>query len=265
MKKDLSLSEIKMLELEILKHFKSFCNENKISFYLSNGTLLGAVKYGGFIPWDDDIDVFVPREDYDRLVKIYKDSDRFKLFSSDRDENFRFTFAKLCDVTTLKTEKNIDNGVDLGVDIDIFPLDTCSDHIFKKTVQFKLKLFQNGCILSKFLSSKGKPFHKRLIIDLCRLVGFKYFSDSLIDVIKKEISLGSTYAGCLMWPVYGKAEIIPADVFADAVDVTFEGESFPAPVGYDIYLRSLYGNYHQDPPKEAQKTHHSFEAFQFDC
>ncbi len=262
MKKDLSLSEIKTIELEILKHFKSFCNENNISFYLSNGTLLGAVKYGGFIPWDDDIDVFVPREDYDRLIETYKNSEKFKLFSSQRDDKFRFTFAKLCDATTIKAENNIDNGVELGVDMDIFPLDTCSQQIFKKSILLKIKVLQNCCILAKFISSKGKPVHKRMVIDICRLFGYSFFAERLVKLIKRETSSGSAYAGCLMWPIYGKAEIIPADVFKDTVDVTFEGETFPAPAGYDLYLRSLYGNYHLDPPKEAQKTHHSFKAFQ---
>ena len=75
MKIELSLSDIKTIAFDILKHFAIFCEQNSIRFYLSNGTLLGAIKYGGFIPWDDDIDVFVPREDYDRLIKIYENNE----------------------------------------------------------------------------------------------------------------------------------------------------------------------------------------------
>lgn len=261
MKKELSLSEVREVAFKTLLHFKSFCQENNICFYLSNGTLLGAVKYGGFIPWDDDIDVFVPREDYDRLLKIYKDNKNYKLFSTDRNENFKFTFAKLCDATTLKIEKNIDNGIEFGVEIDIFPLDTCSVHILNKYTMLKIKILQNGCILSKFITSKGKPLYKRIIIDVCRRLGFSFFKERLVKITKREISYGSTYAGCLMWPVYGSSEFMPYEIFADTIELSFEGELFPAPVGYDTYLRNLYGSYENDPPVDKQKSHHLFSAF----
>ena len=75
-RREMSLSQIKQTAFGILCHFKDFCEKENIRYFLSNGTLLGAVKYGGFIPWDDDIDVFVPREDYDRLIRIFPDTDR---------------------------------------------------------------------------------------------------------------------------------------------------------------------------------------------
>lgn len=100
--RELSLDELREVELDILKTFHNFCEENKIKYYLSNGTLLGAVKYRGFIPWDDDIDVFVPREDYDRLISIFKDSEKYHLFAFERNERYRYLFAKLCDMATLK-------------------------------------------------------------------------------------------------------------------------------------------------------------------
>ena len=261
MKTELSLTEIKKLAFDILKHFKMFCKENNISFYLSNGTLLGAIKYGGFIPWDDDIDVFVPREDYDRLIEIYKNSDRYSLFSRERDPAYKFTFAKLCDMTTLKEETNIDNGVQLGVDIDIFPLDSCSEHILKSLVQKRISVYQKGCVLSKFISSEGKPIHKRCVIRSCRKLGFEFFCNRLTKTIGKEMKKGTEMMSCLMWPIYGKREIIPENDFAKTIEVEFEGEKFPAPVGYDIYLRSLYGDYKKDPPIDKQKSHHQYKAY----
>lgn len=261
MKKELSLSEIKVVVFEILCHFKKFCLENNIKFFLSNGTLLGAVKYGGFIPWDDDIDVFVPREDYNRLVEIYKDSEKYKLFSSEREPDFRFTFAKLCDMTTVKEEINIDNGVALGLDIDIFPLDCCTEHMMKKSVATRVKMNLLGCMLSKFKSTKGKPFFKRAVIRYCKIRGYDHFSKKMKKIITNEGKRGSTHKGCLLWQIYGVREVIPSDVFSETVWVEFEGEQFPAPKGYDTYLRSLYGDYPQDPPKEKQKTHHNYKGF----
>lgn len=259
---EMSLQEIKNTAFEILKSFKTFCEENNIKYYLSNGTLLGAVKYKGFIPWDDDIDVFVPREDYDRLITIYEDSQRYKLYSSERVEKYKFPFAKLCDMSTKKIEDNIDNGVDLGIEIDIFPLDNCTSHILKPRIINKLKRYQIACLLSKMQSTKGKTWYKRLIINYCKHKGYKHYADKLYCMVNKEKILGNTHKGCIVWPVYGEREIISAEFFSNTVELEFEGEKFPAPVGYDIYLRSLYGDYKKDPPIEKQKTHHFFKAYQ---
>lgn len=257
---ELTLAEIRAIEFDILKHFKLFCEQQGLRYYLSNGTLLGAVKYGGFIPWDDDIDVFVPREDYDKLLELYQNNDKYKLFSYEREPSYRFTFAKLCDITTIKEENNIDNGVQLGVDIDIFPLDSCTSHMLLSKVQRKIKIYQAGCVLSKFVSSQGRAIYKRCIIGYCKMRKYHYFHKALTKIVEKEKALGESYKGCLMWPIYGKREIVSADVFADTIEVNFEGERFSAPIGYDVYLRSLYGDYEQEPPKDKQKTHHGFRA-----
>lgn len=258
---EMSLKEIKKTEFAILKHFQKFCYDNNIKFYLSNGTLLGAIKYNGFIPWDDDIDVLVPRKDYDRLIAIYMDCDEYKLFSLEREPMYKFPFAKLCDMSTVKIEENIDNGVTMGLEIDIFPIDSCSKHVFRLHSSKRLRLYQIGCMLSKFISSKGKAFYKRIIINCCRILGFKYFCNRLIKAVEREASLGEDYRGCLVWPVYGEREIMPAEVFSDTVEVEFEGEQFPAPIGYDTYLRSLYGDYEKDPPLEKQRSHHKYTAY----
>jgi lipopolysaccharide cholinephosphotransferase len=261
MKTELSLPEIKTIAFDILKHFALFCEQNGIRFYLSNGTLLGAVKYGGFIPWDDDIDVFVPRGDYDRLIKIYENSEQYHLFSRERDLDFRFPFAKLCDMTTLKVEMNINNGVQLGVDIDIFPLDSCSKNILRPNTQRMLRIYQAGCILSKITSFKEKPIYKRAMIVCCRLLGFKFFCNNLTNVIMRDKNRGNEFKGCLAWPIYGEREFVPAEVFSEIIMVEFESEKFPAPIGYDVYLRSLYGDYKKDPPVNNQVSHHKYTAY----
>lgn len=259
--KELELDEIKEIECKLLCHFKEYCRINEIQYYLSNGTLLGAIKYKGFIPWDDDIDILVPRKDYDKLVGIYKDSEFYQLFSEERNHNYKYTFAKLCDMSTIKKEYNIDNGVTLGVDIDIFPLDTCTDHILKRHVMIKLKLFQVGCILSKVQNTDDKPLYKKVVIYLCKKLGYKYFSRKISSIVYAESQRGNTKMGCLTWPIYGEREIVSSELFNEKILVDFEGEVYNAPIGYDTYLRSLYGEYSQNPPLEKQKTHHSFKVY----
>ena len=124
--KELSLQEIKEIELDILKMFHSFCIENNIKYYLSHGTLLGAIRYKKFIPWDDDVDLLIPRKDYDRMLSIFKDNERYHLFAFEKDSKYSYPFAKLCDMTTRKDEFGYENGVELGVDIDLFRLRGCS-------------------------------------------------------------------------------------------------------------------------------------------
>ena len=265
MRELLSIEEIKKIEIEILKHFKEFCEKEKIQFFLSNGTLLGAIKYGGFIPWDDDIDVFVPREDYERLIRCYKDSEKYCLYSIERNSNFYYPFAKLCDRKTIKEEMNIDNGTVLGVDIDIFPLDSWTDNYndAKKQVKSLLKKIRK-LNFAKLKFNHGKSLLRTCVKTILIIHARGIGANRLIARIQRTVKLNmksSKYCGCVVWPIYGEREIIPKEVFDGIIEVEFEGEKFPAPIGYDIYLRSLYGNYVNDPPIEKQKTHHIFTVY----
>lgn len=264
--KELSLQEIKQIEFALLRKFDVFCKENQIRYFLSNGTLLGAIKYNGFIPWDDDIDVLVPRMDYDRLLSLFKDDERYKLFAFEKEPKYRFPFAKLCDLTTKKEEENIDNGVSLGVDIDIFPLDSwaCDLHRARReAVQIQKKMFYLG--LTKLCQADSatpiKRAVKKTVMLFCKIIGSKHFIRSIIKDCVNTAQKDSHYCGCKSWCIYGEREIIPAEAFSDTTYVEFEGEMFPAPSGWDTYLTCLYGDYLPEPPKEKQKTHHVFRAY----
>lgn len=264
--KSLSLEEIKEIEFDLLKMLDSFCKENNIQYFLSNGTLLGAVKYKGFIPWDDDIDILVPREDYNKLLSLFTDNGCYKLFAFEKHNEYRFPFAKLCDMTTEKEEKNINNGVHLGVDIDVFPLDSWDADLknAKKEAKHINKIMFRLGLTKLYKSDSPNPIKrvfKEIAMALCRFLGSKYFIRNIIKASNKPKQKDSGYLGCKTWCIYGEREIIPADVFSDTVMLEFEGMYFPAPVGYDTYLRSLYGDYEKDPPTEKQKTHHSFTAY----
>lgn len=264
--KELTLQEIKKIELEILQEFDNFCKENNIRYYLSNGTLLGAVKYKGFIPWDDDIDVFVPRKDYERLFTLFEDNEHYRLFAFEKDSKYRYPFAKLCDMTTRKLEGNIDNGVTLGIDIDIFPLDTWSESYLeakKEVIRIKKNMFFLNLTKMKKTNSVNpiKRMIQRILILLCKIYGGHRFIENILKTVRKPEGRNYPYVGCKTWCIYGEREIIPSTVFESTVDVEFEGMIFPAPIGYDTYLRSLYGDYLQDPPIEKQKTHHIFKAY----
>lgn len=262
---EVSQNELKNIELNLLKVFDAFCKENNITYFLSNGTLLGAVKYNGHIPWDDDIDVFLPRKDYNKLLEIFRDDERYKLFAFERNSEYRYPFAKFCDMTTRKVETHINNRIDLGIDVDVFPLDLWNPDLKKAKREVKRI---NRCIfflgLSKVDGAYSRTFAKRIIKAVlrayCVLRGSKHYVQSIVKH-STNVTKDSGYIGCKSWCIYGEREIIPKEVFSGVTEVEFEGYTFPAPIGYDTYLRCMYGDYEKDPPKEKQKTHHDFKAY----
>lgn len=264
--KELTLPEIKEIELEILKEFHNFCKENNIRYFISHGTLLGTIRYKGFIPWDDDVDVLVPREDYDRLLAIFKDSEKYRLLHFEKDERFLFPYAKLCDMTTLKVENGREADLHLGVDMDIFPLDAWDDDMKKARKEVKRQKRAMSCLgLAKAhkpaSSTVLKLIVKSILMVFAKMRGSKHYIRKLIKEARKHPYEGSKYLGGKAWNVYGYRDILPAEVFDHPIEVEFEGHTFWAPVGYDAFLSSLYGNYMPEPPPEKRKTHHVFKAY----
>lgn len=257
---------MKAIELDILKEFHSFCVEHQIHYFISHGTLLGAIRYKGFIPWDDDVDVLVPREDYEKLLSVYPDNIRYHLIAHEKNKDYLYPFAKLYDTSTHKVENNLDNGIDHGLAIDIFPLDHWDDDLEKAKQESKRQrknMFRLG--LSKLQKPDSrhpaKRFVKGILMIPCKLRGSAYYVEKLIQGAHKPDQTGSRYMGGKAWNVYGERDILPAEVFEEAIELEFEGERFFAPIGYDAFLTSLYGDYLPEPPVEKRKTHHSFKAY----
>lgn len=264
--KELQLSEIKKIELDILKYFDQFCSENKIRYFLCNGTLLGSVKYKGFIPWDDDIDVMMPRKDYDRFIQLHKSKENKKLLCQEKDEQYVFPFAKLMDTTTIISNQTTLKRYVYGLHIDIFPIDYWNENLKKSQKQAsQIQRYLTYCGLSIACFSKGRNILrtclKNALIFCTHLIGHKYYFKKLQQMVARVSYTQKRNCGCVVWPVYGKREVLPIDIFSNSVMLEFEGFEFPAPIGYDTYLRSLYGNYEMDPPPKKQKTHHSFKAY----
>lgn len=268
--KELTLAEIKGVEVGILHYFAAFCQQNDISFFLSNGTLLGAVKYGGFIPWDDDVDVLVPREDYEKLLRLFQDNGQYALCCRQRCPAYRYPFAKLCDVTTQLDETNVDNGTVLGINMDIFPLDSWAPNRKKAMRQAKANKLRTKCLgyskTIRFIPGEGRTGFGKWLRTAVHPLFQKFGPDLFCKRMDREAKrhwkqIPSPYLGSIAWPAYGTREVLDAQLFSSAVPVTFEGSQYPAPAGYEAYLTSLYGNYRQDPPIEKQVTHHNFVAY----
>lgn len=253
--------ELRQIQLDILDWVVDFCKSHDLRYFLSSGTLLGAIRHKGYIPWDDDIDLYMPRKDYNKFIKLFNDpSDTIEL-KKQGSKKYLYTFAKVCNKHTLLLEDEVP-GFELGINIDIFPVDFVSDDINtrKKLWWWKKKLYrirraklQNTNFLdSKFnyLCYRHVPIPLRIVDKLIH----KLFQDNEpTNTMCNLTESGGPYDGCFSREcIEGKP-----------VEVEFEGKKYQAMYGWDEYLKATYGNYMQLPPVDQRVTH-NFIAYHID-
>lgn len=261
--KKVTIEELKEIQLKILKAVHEFCIENKINYSLAYGTLLGAVRHKGFIPWDDDIDVMMPREDYEIFIKNFKHN-LYEVYYAPKTPGYRFTYAKVIDKKTDLIE-NTSLKLHLGVNIDIFPIDNITDDTQKLG-----KWYANKKYLDKIYNAKLLPFsikHPRafLIRTIYSLLNPCLTMKRLGLAIQKEAvefnDQPCVTVGMLSSPITNIDHVFPKYVMNEYIDIEFEGFTFKSIGNYDLYLNKMYGNWRKLPPVDMQKSHHSFSAY----
>lgn len=259
--KPLPLYKQKELLLQLLSDIHDFCEKHDITYFLAYGTLLGAIRHKGFIPWDDDIDILMPRNDYMRFLQIFNKQNtvkNIKLFSPYCSKS-RHAYIKVCNTDTVKIEKSYQYQTPLGLDIDIFPLDgePADYKTYKKMYRKKqpfFKLFDLCITDGKNMSLKLKPL-------FYFLYPFRNFVKKLCILIPEHINKpytyeNSDYIGCTCSLYNSIKNRYNKEWFEKRILVSFENKEFYAPADYDKILTQLYGDYMTLPPKEQQKTHH---------
>ena len=277
-KEKLSLAEVQQVELNILLYLDQVCKENNIKYNLSSGTLLGAIKYQNFIPWDDDIDVILFRDEYQKLMKVLKHSQgRYKLLSIYNTRDYYYPFAKLVDTKTVLKE-NAKQIKDLGVYIDIVPMDGYRDEFYLKQID-KDRFIKNmmigrfqikNCIRYNFDYIKGhqkqtknkkfKDFVYHCVDLLSRPLGYRFWVKLYDRKISKVKLADAKYLG-VRTGSFDVKEVFKKEDLIKQADYEFAGHKFPSFQNYDLYLRSKFGDYKKEPKKEQQKSHHQFEAY----
>jgi lipopolysaccharide cholinephosphotransferase len=261
----LNVEEIKEEQLKILKDIHQFCEANQLNYFLSCGTLLGAVRHLGYIPWDDDIDIMMPRPDYDKFITLYGQTQySYQVADISIDQSYPYPFAKAYNPQTSLVEYSTVK-YDIGINVDIFPIDGLPENGKKRKTHLKkmilLKIIRNikatkyNCnrtiiktLFLIFLKIMLCVFpYKKIVIGIDKLSRKYNYADS------KYVS--SLYFGESIDRYFQKS------IFEEFTCHEFEGSFFRIPLHYDLFLTAIYGDYMQLPPVEKRKTHHIYTAY----
>lgn len=258
--------ELRQIQMDLLKAFHGFCKSHNICYSLAYGTLLGAIRHKGYIPWDDDIDVCMLRREYEKLEETFPDTlkNRYAFYTLNRNKEWNRAYGKFFNTKTIEIE-NAKNDLGIGVGIDVFPIDDVSDDNKKFECFRRKRLFLiQAHTIKNILWNNERSLKKNVVISLGHFLLCPFSSRFIAKCIDKYARKqnGNSYTQVFRScdTIVGKKSF-PKTSFDSYVDVPFEGNEFKAMAGYDAYLKSCYGDYMKLPPKEKQVSHHAFKAY----
>ena len=261
----LKIEEIHSILLDILSYVDSYCRKNNLRYSLGGGTLLGAVRHKGFIPWDDDVDIMMPRPDYDRFVSDFNSSNdspyRCIYNVNDSQAHYVSLFAKVHDTRTVSVESEEAVRFRFGINIDIFPIDGMPEdtreakrHI-KSCNSIKHRIVMNQTPVAQ--RYKGNYSLLKMLYSHIFKVG--YWLKKCDRLLRKYDFETSAFAGAVIGR-YRMKERYPKTLFEEYCELPFEDKRFMAISGYDLYLSQHYSDYMKLPPLK-DRLNHSLEAY----
>lgn len=263
----MSLQEIQSVNLEMMKDIHTFCVEKGINYSLAYGSMIGAIRHKGFIPWDDDIDIMMTRPDFERFSREYKNTKGYVL-SSVYDEDTYINYTRVFDSHTWVTHCPKSAKYATGIWIDVFPIDCISEDAVVSRKQFQ-ELRHFTIAVEKWrknltrLEKPGIMGKLKSCVRLAQLLltnkgSFPYWHQRICDICK-EYPFGSTgkcsSLVCVEANRNDKQEIFSVEDFKEYILMPFEDSQFYVASGYDHILTTIFGDYMQIPPKEKQISH----------
>lgn len=262
---DVNLRELQLVELDILKEFIDICKNLNLRYFLAGGSVLGTVRHNGFIPWDDDIDVIMPRRDYDTFLEKGQNLMQKKYFlqTYKTDPEYTMGYAKIRNSETTFIEATVQKqNINHGVFIDIFPLDGYKPNEKIKNIikKIKYKLY-NIQIAKKYNTNTVKNIKSHLLTAIFDII---YGNNTVTQLLEKKEKIAthydydkSEYICPFFDPVKAPLSLVfPKDYFGNGLVKKFEGIDVVIPQDYDAFLKQHYGDYMKLPPEEDRKPHH---------
>lgn len=258
--KEIKIEELRTIQMDILQNVHDFCVKHDIKYTLAYGTLLGAVRHGGYIPWDDDIDIAMLRPEYERFMREYKD-DVYRFTECRLDKDVHIGFGKVEDTRTLVIEGG--NTKNLGVSIDVFPIDDLCD-TYEDSVKY-VKSYKWNWLIRKakyrelsIVKSWSKKMAVALLKFICLPFSVHHLTLTNIEKAIKHTNLQSKFVGLLCDVNVNEGEIMERAIWSRYQLVTFEDRKYMAISDMNAYLKHVYGDYMKLPPKEQQVPKHDF-------
>lgn len=263
----IELNEIKRLELDILAKFANFCDKRELNYSLAYGTLLGCVRHRGFIPWDDDIDVFMPRFDYEKLLGMKKDFENYYpgiVFKYIGDAGYPFSFLKITDDNTRVEETDLELKYQYGVWIDVFPLDRISPNTRRhEQTRASIDFWNKILVKSIIIKSKNigptrflKKMNYFLLIPSAHLIQWFIDIPALCNKKSKQFYLENTnLVANYVWEKNRRKPVFDLNKIFPVKKGIFEGLEFNIPNDADYILKKLYDDYMQLPSESERISH----------
>ena len=272
MREKMTLEELQNVELNTLKTLRDFCDAHRLRYYLCGGTLIGAVRHKGFIPWDDDIDVMMPRPDYMELIRLNSDGwldSHHKLDTLELNDDPLSSVLRIIDTDTTLCFTNSRTRREYGCWIDIFPLDGLSDSKLKRKAQFRCARLLTDFSIASSMKMGGRRRSKLVgalqyaiapLLPFIRAYGSERWNKALDRLSKRYPYESATYVGVVVGRA-GEKEAMLKSRMEPAVEVEFGGEKFTAMANYHEYLTNLYGDYMTPPPEAEKASRHIIDIY----
>lgn len=266
MKAITELKERQKIALDILLFFKDFCKNNDIHFFLAYGTLLGAVRHKGFIPWDDDVDIMMTRKEYGKFLACLDKMTHpyYKFLSMHNNDRYFAPLAKLYDDRTLLIQNyGQDEKVDYGVYVDVYIIDKMPDDYKEAEAMYKMSTKIRNCwgMSVKKIGSKSSTWFRYIVrvpVSLFyKTIGYKHYLKKYDELASSFENEETKHAGIIIYGEGLKKEYFSVNMFINPSIVIFEGSEFYAPADVNSYLTQMYGEYMQLPPEGDRKIHPS--------
>ena len=272
MKEQLTMKQTQEISLEILRTVADICEAQGLRYALIYGTLIGAVRHHDYIPWDDDVDIMMPRPDYNKLLAYLAEHiseyPHLQVFNRDTCKRYPYMITRISDDRyVIDVENEAPYG--MGVFIDIYPYDGLGD-TKEEAIRYGLKgdRLSSLCYQAsrkRFAMENTKsPIRKLLKLPVflaAKLVGKDWFQRKLEALANVKDYDTSEYVGCVIWLSWGEKDIFPRKWFDETVMMPFGKYTFRVPKEYDRVLRHEYGDYMQLPPEEERIGHHYYKVY----